>query len=72
MTRSERLARENKIEVVVFGECLIAKVITKDEMYKMDLRYVGTDMECLYNGDWAKADIYKPNGLDIHLYAVVC
>ena len=60
MKRSERLAREGKIEVYI-GSCEIAKVITANEMSAQahKLRYIGTDYEALYDGREVSANVYE-------------
>lgn len=63
MTRSERLAKEGKVEVYCLGGFARANVI-KDCNAKKGLRYVGTDYECLYDGKEVNADIYESNDLE--------
>lgn len=68
MLRSERLAREGKIEVNV-GSFEIAKLTTISEVRQMKLRYICTDFECRYNGSDANANIYEDE--EGNLYATV-
>lgn len=59
MTRSERLAREGKIEVYI-GSFELAEVVSAAEICKRsDLRYIESDNDTLYNGKQARADIYE-------------
>lgn len=60
MKRSERLAKEGKIEVNI-GNVAIAKVITAEQMSRRakTLRYIGTDYEALYNGSEVWANVYE-------------
>lgn len=62
MKRSERLAREGKIEVYI-GSVETAKVIFKKEWGRFaqtrSLRYIGTDYEALYDGIEVSADVYE-------------
>ena len=60
MKRSERLAKEGKIEVNI-GNFDIAKVITAEQMSAnaQNLRYIGTDYEALYNGSEVWANVYE-------------
>jgi hypothetical protein len=62
MKRSERLAREGKIEVYI-GSVETAKVIFKKELSGLSrtrsLRYIGTDYEALYDGIEVFADVYE-------------
>lgn len=67
MTRSERLAKEGKIDVYI-GSAEIAKVIPHCNARK-NLRYIGTDFDCLYDGREASADVYED--MEGDLYAVV-
>lgn len=71
MKRSERLAREGKVEVYI-GSFEVAKVIKHCNAIK-NLRYIGTDFECLYNGNEVVADVYESNSLENlgELYAVI-
>lgn len=71
MKRSERLAREGKIEVYI-GSCEIAKVITDKEMSAMAqrLRYIGTDFEALYDGREVVANVYEDEQAD-ELFATI-
>lgn len=68
MTRSERLAKEGKVEVHI-GILEKADVI-KNCNAKKNLRYVCTDFDCLYDGKEASADVYEDE--DGKLYAVIC
>lgn len=67
MTRSERLAKEGKVGVYV-GSAEIATVI-KNYNAKRNIRYIGTDFECLYDGREVQADVYEDE--DGKLYAVI-
>lgn len=67
MTRSERLAKEGKVGVYI-GSFETATVI-KHCNVKRNIRYIGTDFECLYNGKEASADVYEDE--DGKLYAVI-
>ena len=67
MTRSERLARLGKVTVNV-GYFADATVI-KDCCELSDIRYIGTDFECLYDGQEVFADVYESE--DGELYAVI-
>ena len=67
MTRSERLAKEGKVEVYI-GNLETASVI-KHCNEKRNIRYIGTDFECLYNGKEVSADVYENE--DGELYAVI-
>lgn len=60
MKRSERLAREGKIEVNI-GNFVLAQVITPETMSKgaHGLRYIGTDYAALYDGLEVWANIYE-------------
>ena len=60
MKRSERLAKEGKIEVNI-GNFAVAKVITAEQMSAnaQNLRYIGTDYEALYNGSEVWANVYE-------------
>ena len=70
MTRSERLAREGKIEVYI-GSFETAKVISFEELQIKDLlRYIGTDYEARYDGREVQADVYDDEWNDV-LYAVI-
>lgn len=71
MKRSERLAREGKIEVYI-GSYEIAKVITDKEMSAMAqrLRYIGTDFEALYDGREVVANVYEDEQAD-ELFATI-
>ena len=67
MTRSERLAKDGKIEVDI-GTLEIATVIPDCNTID-DLRYIVTDFEALYNSCVVSADVYEDsNG---KLFAVI-
>ena len=67
MTRSERLAKDGKIEVDI-GTFEIATVIPVCNAVD-DLRYLGTDFNALYNKWEVFADVYEDsNG---KLYATI-
>ena len=67
MTRSERLAKDGKIEVDI-GTFEIATVIP-DCNAVSNLRYLGTDFNALYNKCEVYADVYEDgNG---NLYATI-
>ena len=68
MTRSEKLAKEEKIAVYI-GSFETAKVIPHCNAIS-NLRYIGTDDECLYNGKEAFADVYEEKTTGT-LYAVI-
>lgn len=70
MKRSERLAKEGKIEVDI-GEFAIAKVITAEQMSAnaRKLRYIGTDRTALFDGREVSANIYENN--DGEIFAVI-
>ena len=57
MTRSERLAKDGKIEVDV-GTFEIATIIPDCNAVD-NLRYLGTDFNALYNGCEVSADVYE-------------
>ena len=57
MTRSERLAKDGKIEVDI-GSFEIAIVIPDCNAVD-DLRYIGTDFNALYSGCDVSADVYE-------------
>ena len=63
MKRSERLAKEGKVEVYCLGGFSIAKVIENCNAIK-NLRYIATDFDCLYDGKEVSADIYESNNLE--------
>jgi hypothetical protein len=67
MTRSERLALIGKVTVDI-GSLEEATVI-KDCCERSDIRYIGTDFECLYDGREVSADVYESDDGD--LYAVI-
>ena len=70
MKRSERLAREGKIEVYI-GSLEVAKVISLDEMCaNTNLRYIGTDYEALYDGREVAANVYENEQTD-ELFATI-
>ena len=71
MKRSERLAKEGKIEVYI-GSCEIAKVITSKEMSARahELRYIGTDFDALYDGREVSANVYENEQTD-ELFATI-
>ena len=73
MKRSERLAREGKVEVYI-GSVEVAKVLTKDELCAKarahDLRYIGTDYDALYDGLEVFANVYEDNQTN-DLYATL-
>jgi hypothetical protein len=58
MKRSERLAREGKIEVYI-GSCEVAHVIHPNELQNRPMRYLCTDFEALYDGQEVQADVYE-------------
>ena len=67
MTRSERLAKDGKIEVDI-GAFEIATVIPDCNALE-NLRYLGTDFNALYNECEVTADVYEDsNG---KLYATI-
>lgn len=67
MTRSERLAKDGKIEVDI-GAFEIATVIPDCNAVD-NLRYLGTDFNALYNGCEVIADVYEDdNG---KLYTII-
>ena len=67
MKRSERLAKEGKVEVYI-GSFETAAVIDNCNA-KKNLRYIGTDFECLYDGKEVSANVYEDE--DGNLYAVI-
>lgn len=67
MTRSERLAKEGKVEVYI-GSFETAKVIRDCNSMK-NLRYIGTDFDTLYNGRSVSADVYE--NFEGDLFAVI-
>ena len=67
MTRSERLAKDGKIEVDI-GAFEIATVIPDCNAVD-NLRYLGTDFNALYNGCEVSADVYEDN--DSNLFAII-
>ena len=71
MKRSERLAKEGKIEVNI-GSLEIAKVISSQEMSRManNLRYLGTDYDALYDGHEVWANVYEDE-MTNQLYATI-
>ena len=62
MTRSERLAKEGKIEAYI-GNFVIAKVITSTELSSRasELEYISSDFEARYNGKEVTANVYEDN-----------
>lgn len=68
MSRSKRLAKEGKVEVFSLRTPVIATVIGGCEE-KDDVRYLGTDFDCLYDGRRVSADVYVD--CDGVLYAVI-
>ena len=67
MTRSERLAKDGKIEVDI-GALEIATIIPDCNAVD-NLRYLGTDFNALYNGCKVTADVYEDsNG---KLFAII-
>lgn len=70
MTRSERLAKEGKIEVHC-GTLEVAKLLTDGEFAKIanSLRYIGTDDDAKFAGRDVSANIYENE--DGALYAVI-
>lgn len=68
MTRSERLAKDGKVDVRCYGKSFTAKVI-KNCNDVSDSKYIGTDFDCLYNGKEVTADIYEDK--DGNLYAII-
>ena len=68
MTRSERLAKDGKIDIRCHGKSFTSKVI-KNCNAVSDLRYIGTDFDCLYDGKEVTADIYEDK--DGNLYAII-
>ena len=71
MKRSERLAKEGKIEVYI-GSFEVAKVITNEEMsaQAQNLRYIGTDHEALFDGREVSANVYEDEQADA-LFATI-
>lgn len=67
MLRSERLAKEGKVEVCI-GGIEMATVIRHCNAID-GLRYIGTDFGCLYDGLKVDADVYEDH--DGYLYAVI-
>ena len=67
MTRSERLAKDGKIEVDV-GTFELATVIPDCNAFE-NLRYIGTDFEALYNNCKVSADVYEDS--DGKLFATI-
>ncbi len=67
MTRSERLAKDGIVEVYI-GSLEKANVI-KHCNATNNLRYIGTDFHCLYDGKEVDADVYEDE--DGKLYAVI-
>ena len=69
MKRSERLAREGKVEVYI-GSFEIATVMHPNELQNRPFRYLGTDDECLYDGKEVSADVYEDEMNDV-LFAII-
>lgn len=67
MNRSERLAKEGKVGVCV-GSFETATVIPHCNA-KRNIRYIGTDFDCLYDGKEVNADVYEDE--DGNMYAVI-
>ena len=67
MKRSERLAKEGKVEVYI-GSLEMARVIKHCNAIR-NLRYIGTDFDCLYDEKEVNADVYEDK--DGNLYAVI-
>lgn len=72
MKRSERLAREGKVEVYC-GSFEVATVISAEEMVRRAsmLRYLCTDFEALYDGREVSVDIYEDEWNNGVLFAVI-
>ena len=67
MTRSERLAKDGKIEVDI--ATLELATVIPDCNAVDDLRYLGTDFNALYNGCEVSANVYEDsNG---KLFAII-
>lgn len=60
MTRSERLAKEGKVEAYI-GNLVIAKVITSAELSSRasELEYISTDFDARYNGRFSSVNVYE-------------
>ena len=71
MRRSERLAREGKVEVYI-GSVEVAKVISNKEMSERarNLRYIGSDYDALYDGREVCANVYEDKQTG-ELYATI-
>lgn len=69
MKRSERLAREGKVEVYI-GSIETATVIHPNELQNRPFRYIGTDDNCLYDGREVSADVYEDE-LNDALFAII-
>lgn len=67
MTRSERLARQGKVAVNI--GCFEDATVIKDCNERSNIRYIGTDFDCLYDGRKVSADVYESE--DGELYAVI-
>lgn len=67
MTRSERLAQLGKVTVDI--GCFEDATVIKSCWERSDIRYIGTDFECLYDGREVSADVYESE--DGELYAVI-
>ena len=70
MTRSDRLAKESKIEVYC-GTLEIAHLLSDNGFTKRApaLRYIGTDDDAKYNGRDVSANVYEDE--DGRLFAVI-
>lgn len=69
MTRSERLAKEGKVEVFLWGGLEILKVTTLSTIISKRMRYICTDFEAMYDGHDQSVDIYEDS--DGELYGVL-
>ena len=67
MTRSERLAKDGKIDVYI--SILEIATIIPDCNAVDSLRYLGTDFNALYNNCEVSADVYEDN--NGKLYAII-
>lgn len=68
MTRSERLAREGKVEVQYLGGFELAEVVKLSSI--RGARYVCTDFDCRYDGKDVQADIYESRDGE-RLFAII-
>ena len=70
MTRSERLAKEGKIEAYI-GNLVIAKVISSEELCRRAdiLDYICSDFDALYNGSEVACNVYED--LEGNYYATI-